>query len=68
MGWDGGGVNPPPRERIWDEWKYYGMDMGIPPGGNRQTDACQNITLPHTSHTGSDKWSGSRKGWQPIQE
>ena len=26
--WDGDGVPP---ERTWDQWKYYGMEMGLPP-------------------------------------
>ena len=26
--WDGDGVPP---ERTWDQWKYYGMEMGYPP-------------------------------------
>ena len=30
--WDGDWVPP---ERTWDEWKYYGMEMGYPPGENR---------------------------------
>ena len=33
-----------PLERTWDQWKYYGMEMGYPPGG--QTDTCENSTFP----------------------
>ena len=33
--WDGDGV---PSERTWDQWKYYGVEMGYhPPGVDRQT-------------------------------
>ena len=42
--WNGGGVPPPPRERAWDQWKYYGMEIlwngdggTRPPDVNRQT-------------------------------
>ena len=40
--WDGDGVSP---ERTWDQWKYYGMEMGYPPGvwTDKQTE---NITFP----------------------
>ena len=36
--WDGHGVPP---ERIWDQWKYYGMDMGYTP----RCEQTENITL-----------------------
>ena len=38
------GVTPPP-ENTWDQWKYYGMEMGTPPRCG-QTDNCENSTFP----------------------
>ena len=34
---DLGPVTGVPLWRTWGQWKYYGMDMGYPPGVNRQT-------------------------------
>ena len=53
-GWGGGGGLPHPcpswrgTQRVWDHWKYYGMEMdGVPPP---PPDACENITFPHPSN------------------
>ena len=35
-----------PQERTWDQWEYYGMEMGYPPC--ERTDTCVNITSPHS--------------------
>ena len=42
--WDRDGV--PPLKRTWEQWKYYGMEMGSPLGVDRQTDTCKNSTFP----------------------
>ena len=44
--WDGDGV---PLERTWNQWTYYGMEMGLPPPGGGQTE---NITSCRTTYAG----------------
>ena len=46
---NGDGVPP---ERTWNEWKYYGMEMGYPLPRCEQTE---NITPRHTSYAGGNK-------------
>ena len=38
--WDRDGV---PTERTWDQWRYYGMEMGYP---CEQRDTCENSAFP----------------------
>ena len=40
--WDQSLGYPPPPERTWDQWKYYGMEKGYPPG----CEQTENITFP----------------------
>ena len=34
--WDG---DEYPLERTWSQWKYYGMEMGVPPPCEQTSDA-----------------------------
>ena len=42
--WEGDGYPLP--ERTWDQWKYYGVEMGYPAPRCGQTDTCKNSTFP----------------------
>ena len=67
MGWRWGA----PQEGTRDQWKYYGMEIGVSPAPEcGHTDACQNITFPGTSHAGGNKMKAKwpREEWRGRPE
>ena len=44
-----------PPEMTWDQWKYYGMEIGYPPGGE-QTDKLKILPSCHTTYAGGNEF------------
>ena len=51
--WDGDGVHP---ERTWDQWKYYGIEMGYPQKGHETSGSIMGW-----------RWGTPRKDLRPVE-
>ena len=61
--WKGPGTShrDTPLEKTWDQWKYYGKEMGYPPAVNRQT----SVKIVPSPSFGCRR---QQMGFQPIPE
>ena len=63
MGWRWDYPPPPPKERTWDQWKYYGMEIGYSPTGGGQSE---NITSRRATYAGGKNEAPSDMGLKMV--